>query len=394
MSCSDSILNIKTMAIDLKAYQRLTEFNREKKQSASWLMSMLNKDIQLFGGRIGDKIKEQFYSQLFLLLSAGVDMKSALELFVQTRKRKREKLVFDAIREKVIGGSSLSDAMGTERIHFTEYERFGVMIGEESGKLNDVLREQSDYFSKKIKQRRQFVSVLTYPAVVFVVAIGAVFFMMRFIVPMFSDVFKRFGGDLPELTRMVLHVSDLFSDYGYLILSAILLGVVLTVTQSKKEWFRAFGSKIVLRIPVLNQLILKIYLTRFCQAMSLLLSSKTPLVKAIDLARNMVGFYPIERSLEVVREDILRGESLNKSLSKFAIYDPSFLALLRAAEEVNKVDVIFGKLAKQYSDEVEQQSGVFGALIEPVIIVFLGLLVAVILVAMYLPLFQLSTTIN
>lgn len=383
------------MAIDLKTYEALREKTSfETAKTGNSVLELLNKDIKIFKPKISDKTKEQFYSHLFLLLSAGVDIKQSLELFEQARKKKFEKHIFASLREKVINGSSLSGAMQKESNYFSEYERFGIMIGEESGQINEVLNEQAQFFAKKIKQKRQLISVLTYPAVVLSVAIGAVFFMMKFMVPMFSDVFKRFGGDLPRLTKIVISISNWFSDYGYLTLIIIIALIVFFASQTKKEWFRNIGSRIVFKIPVLNQLITKIYLTRFCQAMNLLLSSKTPIVKAINLAKNMVGFYPIEKSLSKAADEVLRGESLYKSLSQFPVYNSSMLALIKAAEEVNRVDVIFGKLAKQYSEEVEQQSDIFGKLMEPVIMIVIGILVTIILLAMYIPLFQLSTTVH
>ena len=382
------------MAIDLKTYEDVKIASVDKKSAASKIEEFLKKDIQLFSSGISDKTKEQFYSHLHMLLSAGVGIKYALTLFEQSRKKKLEKQIFSSLCQSIINGTSLSGAMLKEKKYFSEYEQFGVMIGEESGLINDVLREQANFFARKIKLKRQFTSVLAYPSVVFAVAIGVVFFMMKIMVPMFSDTFKRFGGELPYLTKIVIRVSNWFADYGTFSILILIGLITFIVSQSKKEWFRKIGSAIILKIPVLNKLIIKIYLTRFCQAMNLLLTSKTRIDKAIALAKNMVGFYPLEKSLEAVREDILRGTPLNKALSKFPIYDLSMLALIKAAEEVNRLDVIFGRLAKLYSEDVEQQSDIFGKLMEPLMIVFIGLFVALILFAMYLPMFMMSTSIH
>jgi type IV pilus assembly protein PilC len=144
----------------------------------------------------------------------------------------------------------------------------------------------------------------------------------------------------------------------------------------------------------MKNMISKIYLARFCQSMNLLISSKTPLVTAIELVKKMIGFYPIEISLEIMQEDIMKGQPLHISLSKFKIYNKRMVSLIKVAEEVNQLDTMFAKLAKQYTDEVEHETSILGSLIEPIMIIFLGLLVALILVAMYLPLFQMSNTVG
>jgi type IV pilus assembly protein PilC len=218
--------------------------------------------------------------------------------------------------------------------------------------------------------------------------------MMRFVVPMFSDVFKRFKGDLPAFTRLIIRISDIMGNYAlYFLLGFAAIGIFL-YTQRKAIWFRDYGARLILRTPVMKDMIGKIYLARFCQSMNLLISARTPLITAIDLVKKMVGFYPIEHSLEQVQQDVLKGTPLHASLSKFSIYNRRMISLLKVAEEVNQLDAMFAKLSKQYTDEVEHQTSILGSLIEPIMIIFLGVLVAVILVAMYLPLFQMGSKIG
>lgn len=355
------------------------------------ISEILNKDINFFGNQFGDKKKERFYSQLNILLSAGVDIKTSLELIEDEQNKIKDKQLFKEIKEKVIGGSSLSEAIRQSN-KFSPYEFYSLQIGEETGKTMQVLIELADYYVKKIKQKRQFINAISYPCVVLAVAFGAVFFMLKFMVPMFADIFKRFGGELPYLTKVIIQISDVISDY-YLYLFLLIAGVVIfAFSQRKEEWFRQMSSSFVLKIPVMGDIIAKVYLARFCQSMSLLISSKIPILKAISLVEQMVSFYPIEISLKKIHENILRGESLYSSLSSFSIYDKRMISLLKVGEEVNQLDTIFGKLAKQYSDEVEHKTSLIGSLIEPVMIIFLGIVVGIILVAMYLPLFQLSSS--
>jgi type IV pilus assembly protein PilC len=362
-------------------------------QSGKGAFDFLNKDIKFFGGGFNDKKKERFYSELTILFNAGVDIRSSLELIEEEQIKEKDKVLFSKIKEAIIAGASLSDAIKQAGV-FTPYEFYSIQIGEESGRLTEVLQELSLFFSKKIQQKRQLTSALSYPAVVFFASFGAIFFMMKFVVPMFADVFKRFKGELPYFTKLIIRLSDAFANYSLYFFIIVTVFIVFLYLQRKAIWFRKASANVLLRTPIMNSMISKIYLARFCQSMNLLISAKTPLVTAIDLVKKMVGFYPIEASLETIQEDIMKGQPLHTSLAKFKIYNKRMISLIKVAEEVNQLDTMFAKLAKQYSDEVEHQTSILGSLIEPIMIIFLGVLVAVILVAMYLPLFQMSSTVG
>lgn len=378
-------------AIDLNKINRpSTKKGDTDKKSA---FDFLNKDIKLLGSSFNDKKKERFYSELFILFSAGVDIRSALELIEEEQTKEKDRLLFSTIKESIIAGNSLSKSL-KETGHFTMYEYYSLQIGEESGRLTEVLSELAIFFNKKIQQKRQLTSALSYPTVVFFASFGAIFFMMKFVVPMFSDVFKRFKGELPAFTKLIIRISDLFGNYSLYFITFFLVIVGFLYSQRQAVWFRKYGAELMLRTPIMKDMIGKIYLARFCQSMNLLISAKTPLVTAIDLVKKMVGFYPIEASLGIVQDDLLKGKPLHLSLSKFTIYNRRMISLLKVAEEVNQLDTMFSRLSKQYSDEVEHQTSILGSLIEPIMIIFLGVLVAVILVAMYLPLFQMSSKVG
>jgi type IV pilus assembly protein PilC len=378
--------------IDLKYLDKKKNFPTAEKENKN-SFDFLNKDISIFGQSFNDKKKERFYSELCLLLSAGVDIRSALELIEEEQLKDKDRVLFFKIKEGVTSGMSLSDVLRETGV-FGPYEYYSIRIGEESGRLTEILQELSIYFQKKIQQKRQLGKALSYPLVVFFASFGAIFFMLKFVVPMFSDVFKRFKGDLPYFTKLIIRLSDLFSHYSFYFILAFLSIVIFFYTQRNTIWFRKNSSALLLRIPIVRDMVSKIYLARFCQSMNLLISAKTPLVSAIELVKKMVGFYPIERSLNEVQNDILKGTPLHISLSKYKIYNKRMISLLKVAEEVNQLDAMFLRLAKQYSEEVEHQTNILGSLIEPVMIIFLGLLVAGILIAMYLPIFQMSTSIG
>jgi type IV pilus assembly protein PilC len=357
------------------------------------VMSFLNKDISLGSKQLNDKKKEGFYNELTLLLDAGVDIKSSLELIESEQVKKQDKELFAEIRRQVISGKGMSEAMKNSG-KFSDYEYYSVKIGEESGQLLQVLQQLRIYFEKRIKQRRQIVGALTYPLIVIAVAFGAVAFMISFVVPAFADIFKRFKADLPAVTKFILNLSESFPLYFGAFLLLVLSAVVFYRMNRAKVWMRKSLSSFTLKIPVIGNLIQLTYLSRFAQSMSLLIAAKVPLIEAMSLVQKMINYYPIEISLEAMEHEIMKGKSLSESMSKYKIYPKKMIYLIKVAEEVNQMDKIFSQLSQQYSDEVEHKSGLISTVIEPILIVFLGFMVAFILVAMYLPMFSLTNVLG
>ncbi len=357
------------------------------------VMSFLNKDISLGSKQLNDKKKEGFYNELTLLLDAGVDIKSSLELIESEQVKKQDKELFAEIRRQVISGKGMSEAMKNSG-KFSDYEYYSVKIGEESGQLLQVLQQLRLYFEKRIKQRRQIVGALTYPLIVIGVAFGAVAFMISFVVPAFADIFKRFKADLPAVTKFILSLSESFPLYFGAFLLVVLAAVVFYKMNRAKVWMRKSLSSFALKIPVIGNLIQLTYLSRFAQSMSLLIAAKVPLIEAMSLVQKMINYYPIEISLGEMEHEIMKGKSLSESMSKYKIYPKKMIYLIKVAEEVNQMDKIFSQLSQQYSDEVEHKSGLISTVIEPILIVFLGFMVAFILVAMYLPMFSLTNVLN
>ena len=377
-------------SIDLSSYKPPQKKKPVSGNDFSW-GELLNRDISFGKPQVSDRKKEAFYLELSTLLLSGIDLKTALDLILVDQDKAKDKVFFTAIKDNVLGGSSLSDAVkATEK--FSDYEFFSIRIGEETGRIGEVLTDMAKYFKSKITQRRKVISAVTYPAIVLSTSMGAVLFMLKFVVPMFADVFQRFGGKLPFLTALILKISTVFDDffiYGLVSLAAVIGFLML---NKNKLWFRKSSSRLILKVPVIGEIVRKIYLARFANTMRLLVSTDTPLLRSIALVRQMIGFYPIEVSLLEVEQSILKGESLHKSLSTFSFYPPKLVQLIKVGEEVNRLDYFFEKIANQYTEEVEYRTGTISSFLEPLIIIFLGLVVGVILIAMYLPMFQMSNS--
>lgn len=378
------------MSIDLKELSVHGQKNKKKKQESNPL-DFLNKEISFTGNKLKDKQKEDFYSSLSMLLSSGIDMRSALKIICQEQRKKKEKEIFNQLYEKLVGGDNLSVAMRNSE-KFTAHECFSVGIGEETGRLKEVLHDLALFFANRIKQRRQLINTFTYPVIVIVTALLVVVFMMNFIVPMFVDIFSRFNGELPVLTQWVMNASEAFKE-NFWIGCLLIIGVVaFIISVRKKIWYRKHVSQIAIKIPIVGTMLIKAYMARFCQTMSLLMGARIPLLRAIRLMGKMISFYPFEQALLHFEDEILHGKTLYDGMERFSFFDAKIRSLTKVGEEINQLDVIYENLSKQYSEELQHQVGILNGLLEPILIIFVGLLVAVILVAMYLPMFQMSNS--
>lgn len=356
------------------------------------ISAWLKKDISLgflSKKKVTDKEKEAFYLELNTLFSSGVDIRTCLDLLQKESKKSYFSGVLQDFKDRIIHGASLSESMMHSK-DFSPYEYYSIQIGEEMGNLTVVFKQISDFYAKKIKQRRQIISALSYPLLILSSSLLAVVFMLYFIVPMFSEIFKRFGGELPFITQQIINASQWLETNFYIILLVIVAMVVSVIMLKEKTWFKIATTNFIVRIPLIGKVYVESNLTKFCSSMALLIGAKIPLIRAIQLVKQMIDFHPIKHSLDQIEEDMLQGKSLHESFAQFSIYDARMLTLIKIGEEVNKTDVFFNKLAENYSESVDHKTQLISTFLEPIIIVLLGLIVGFVLIAMYLPMFQLS----
>lgn len=365
---------------------------RKKTESNNSLDSLLKKEINLFGKTFSDKKKERFYSELSVLLKSGVNLKMALDLIEESQKEKDKKII-SKLNDQILKGSSFATALEQDR-NFTPYEYQAIKIGEQTGQLTFVINDLAEYYQRKNEQKRQVVSSLTYPIIVLFTAFIVVFFMLKYVVPMFEDIFEQNRVELPFLTQMIVKVSHLLEVNGIYILLGMVTVIMWLMASRKKEWFRKYSGQIFLKLPVIGEYVRKIYITRFTHTMMLLTYSKIPVVNGLAMVREMVNFHPLQKSLQSIEADILQGQRISESFKKHPLFDKKMIALLKVAEETNQTEYVFKKLYDQYSREVEYQSKTITNILNPILTLMVGFIVGVILIAMYLPMFRLSSVIG
>ena len=355
--------------------------------------SFLQKEITLFGTGFSNKVKEEFYMQLGVLLRAGITLKDALELVQNATKKKQHKHKLNMIYTDIIGGLSLSEAVSKHNA-FTDYEYYSLKIGEETGTLMQVTEQLGVFYGRKNEQRRNLISALTYPFIILTTAVLVVVFMLQYVVPMFQDIFEQQNVELPAITKFIISISGFMKTYGWLLLVILLIAIASRTFFNKKPWYRRIKDRFILRLPFIGHFVMTVYLSQFTQAVFLLTSSKVPVVNSIQLVKQMINFYPLQSALNDVEKSILRGLSLSESLKSHKIFDDKMIALVRVAEETNQNEFVFERLNIQYNTEVAQRSRQLSTIMEPVIIMIVGVLVGVILIAMYLPMFKLSSVLG
>lgn len=375
------------MKIDVSHIKEQKSSSKEPRSNKR--SSLLTRDIKLPGLTNSTRLKGRIFQELSVLLSSGLDIITSLGIIEGGLKREKDKKIVNQIMSSLIEGSTLSEAAKSTKI-FEPFDYYSLKIGEQTSKLVSITKELASFYSKKITQQRQLRSAIAYPGLVLTTTVLSLGFMLRVIVPMFEDIFKRFQGELPTLTKGIIKLSDSASKYSWIILLLIAIITILIVINRKRETFRKISSKIILKIPIINKITLLNYKVRYCQTLTLLTASKIPLIEAIDLIKEMIVFYPLEKALFNIKKDLLAGKSLSTSMKQHKIFDNRMISLTEVAEEVNNLEIVYNQLYDQYSEELDVKIKTLNALLEPVLIIVVGGMVAIMLIAMYMPIFQIG----
>ncbi|VXB36789.1 Type II secretory pathway, component PulF [Flavobacterium sp. 9AF] len=363
------------------------------KDNSNSFQKILETEITLFSKPFSSKRKYSFYLEMSVLLKAGITLKEALGLTIENIKNKKDKAILEKILDNIINGKSFSDSI-YEAKSFSDYEYYSLKIGEETGNVAKVTEQLAYFFERKNEQKRVVIAALTYPAIILSTALLVIIFMLSYVVPMFQDIFKQNNIQLPWITEIIISLSDFVKNYGSYFLIGFIIFLISFNSFKKNKTFKSILHRITIKIPIFGSFIKKVYLAQFTQAVSLLTSSKIPILNSIQLVNKMIDFIPLQEDLTKVEQDILKGFSLHESLKKGTFFDNKMTSLVKVAEETNQTDFVFKQLNDQYNLEVAQQSKIMSTLLEPFIILIVGLIVAILLVAMYLPMFQLSNAIG
>lgn len=372
------------MAIDFSKHTKKSEVysGYKKEGSSSGVFNFFNK--------IGVKERELFYRELAVLLNSGLDLKSSYEILnSQYKKKKGLSRMISSILISTSAGKGIKESFKIAG-GCSQFELISLGIAEETKNLPLVLENLADYFKSKIELRRQIISLLTYPVLILLITAGVLYFMLDMVVPMFANVFKQFGADLPYLTKKIMVISENLPFYTYTIFGSLALIIILNKVLSKNDSFTMIKEKILFKIPVFGALLKTIALNRFCSSMSILLDSNVQLTKALFLSQEVMEYKTLRTAVRSIENDIALGKTLSESMRNFNIFDNKMITMISVGEKSNSLVKMFNQLSSQYNDDVSHKAKLIGTILEPLIIVLIGTIVGVIMLAMYAPMFDLS----
>lgn len=334
------------------------------------------------------------FSELHSLLTSGLDFGRSFRLLIEGESDRRLKPLLESLYASVVRGNTLWESFAAGR-HFTALDCGVLRIGEETGRIDESLHFLADYYRKRVEQRRLITAAVSYPLIILVTAIVVLIFMLTVIVPMFAQVYARMGGELPGITQGMIRLSRVFPFYfasGLLLLAGA--GIFWGI-YGKTDRVQSVAVRVLLKIPGIGVLIRKNHQARFCKLLYLLYGSGVPLLNGIAMLRDIITFYPYRQSFLRMGQELQQGKRFADTLALFpALYDRKLVTLVRVGEETNRLGDMLRKQEDDLTRALEHELKQLGNLLEPVLILCVGGLVAWVLVSMYLPMFRLGGVIG
>ncbi len=349
----------------------------------------MQRDIKLgLPKRVKLKDLAVFSRQFATMVDAGLTMLRSLSIMSEQSENPELRRVLRQVKQDVEAGSSLSSSFAKLPQVFPALMVNMVRAGETGGFLDSAMRQIADNFEAEVRLRGKIKSAMTYPTVVFIMAILMCIGMLVFIVPVFKSMFADLGGELPLPTQILVALSSAMK-YALPVLAVL---TVAGVFGWRKVGHTERGQSVVdplkLKLPVFGKLFAKIALARFARNLGTLLSSGVPILVALDVVSETTGSVVIARALKDVQESVRRGDSVADPLSQHAVFPPMVVQMISSGEETGAVDQMLGKIAEFYDQEVEATTEALTALIEPLMIAFLGAVVGSMIIALYMPIFK------
>lgn len=340
-----------------------------------------------FNNRVKLKDLSVFCRQFYTMLNAGVPILTCLDILSNQIENKKLRQATSEVNEEVEKGGVLSDAMKKHTNVFPELLVSLVASGEASGNLDAIMLRMATHYEKENKINNKITSALIYPIILGLVSIGAVVFILTYVMPTFTEIFEQSGTALPWSTRFLLGLSSGIKNYWLYIIIAIGLGAFGLNIFLKTDEGTLVSSKLKLKLPVLKKLNQMIIVSRFTRTLSTLIASGLPLMQALQIVSEVTGNKISEKALLKIRDKVMRGESLYSSMVESDIFPPMLYSMIKIGEETGSLDDILNKTADFYDEELESVIQTSVALMEPILIVFMGLAIAFIVVSIMIPMF-------
>ncbi len=353
-----------------------------------------------FGGfslfkRVKPKDLTVFTRQFATMINSGVSITKALGILAEQTHNPTLAAVITQLQKDVEGGLSLSEALAKHPKVFPPIFVNMARAGEAGGVLDESLLKIAEHFEKEQELKAKIKSALSYPIAVVVVATILVFVMITFIVPLFVKMFEQMGGELPLPTRMLLALSGFIRGPGGLFLLLAIVGIVFGYkTANSRPSTKYIIDSVKLRLPVMGPLTQKMALAKFTRTFSTLIASGVPILQAMDIVAETAGNEVVTKAIREARASIKEGETISKPLAKSPVFPPMVVQMIAIGEETGSLDAMLSKIADFYDSEVAATVDSLTSILEPLLMLFLGISVGGVVIALYMPMFSIITMIK
>jgi type IV pilus assembly protein PilC len=343
---------------------------------------------------VNEKTLAVFTRQFSVMIDAGLPLVQCLQIMGEQQDNKAFQRVVLQVREDVESGSSLANAMKKHPQAFNELYVNMVAAGEAGGILDTILQRLATYIEKAARLKAQVKSAMIYPIAVISIAMLVVYVILWKVIPVFGALFTSLGADLPLPTRIVVAMSKFVGRFWWLIVGLVVAGVFAIRRYYATEQGRLVIDSLLLKTPILGPVLRKISVARFCRTLGTLLSAGVPVLEALEITARTAGNAVIERAILEVRKAVEEGKNLADPLRTTNQFPPMVVQMISVGEATGAMDTMLGKIAEFYEDEVDTAVAGMMKLIEPILIFFLGVVVGGMIIAMYLPMFDLISKIG
>ena len=336
-----------------------------------------------------------FTRQLATMMKAGLPLMQAFEIVARGHSNPSMTEMLMQVRSDVEQGSALGKSFSKYPKYFDRFYCNLVSAGESGGVLESLLDKLAVYKEKTQAIKKKVKTALTYPIAIIVVAIALIFIMMMFVLPAFKEVYANMGAELPGLTQLVMNLSDLFVDYGWIMIILLIASAFgLYKLHEKSPTFQKRIDALILRLPVFGTIVRKATIARWARTTSTLFAAGVPLVEVLDSVAGASGNILYEEATQDIRAKVTQGLSLTSSMQSTDMFPNMVIQMAAIGEESGSLDDMLNKAAEFYEDEVDNSVSRLSHLMEPIIMVVLGSLIGILLIAMYLPLFNLGNVVG
>ncbi|MGD2168326.1 MAG: type II secretion system F family protein [Gammaproteobacteria bacterium] len=356
----------------------------------------VRKQTQLFAdrGRVTAADIAIFSRQMATMMSAGIPLVQSFDIIGAGHENPAMQKLILGIKQDVEGGTALADALSKHPLHFDDLYVNLVSAGEQAGALETLLDKVATYKEKTEAIKKKVKKALFYPTAVVVVAFVVTAILLIYVIPEFESLFQGFGADLPAFTRFVIDISQFVRESGWMLAIAI-VGAVIGFIQAKKRSraLQRFVDRVVLKLPIIGPILEKSAIARYARTLSTTFAAGVPLVEALDSVAGATGNIVYEEAVNKMRDEVATGQRLQRAMENTQLFPNMVIQMVAVGEESGALDEMSGKVADFYEEEVDNAVDSMSSLLEPLIMAILGVLVGGLVIAMYLPIFQMGQVV-